>query len=149
MSDTKRTKREAATAEDAEEDQAAVVGDDEEVPLEGDADALGDLTGAEEAYEYDEEENEFLAALADVQDKLSEVRTVSLGLLSIVHLHLKRLCQPRAGCVECEYTSYTYGKVLTFTEGPEPCTVLPSACSSLRCSCFTGERRGQRQSAAD
>ncbi|EIE19346.1 NAP-domain-containing protein [Coccomyxa subellipsoidea C-169] len=73
MSNTKRTKIEAATAEDAEEDQAAVAGDNEEVPLEGDADALGDLTGAEEAYEYDEEENEFLAALADVQDKLSEV----------------------------------------------------------------------------
>ena len=84
MSDTKRTKMEAPATEEAEGDQAALNADDEEAPLEDDADAAGDLGGAddEEAYEYDAEENEFLTALADVQDKLIEVGTPCLGVVN-------------------------------------------------------------------
>lgn len=84
MSESKRIKREAAVLEEAEEDQAALHADGKEAPLEDDADAAGDLDGAaaEEAYDYEAEENEFLTALADVQEKLIEVGTLCLGVVN-------------------------------------------------------------------
>lgn len=72
MSDTKRLKRDAVSAEEAEEYQAASSVDEEQLENGEDGAGEGEIA-AEGEHDYAAEDNEFIKALEDVQEKLVEV----------------------------------------------------------------------------
>jgi len=75
MSDTKRLKKDAVSTKEADEHQAAVDAAADEEQLENGEDAAGEggIAATEEELDYTAEDNEFVRALEDVQDKLAEV----------------------------------------------------------------------------